>query len=264
MSNMARWWAKVYNVEDVKSGDELAADAGVGASTLTVEDTTDFSESGGRLKLVSEEIDYTSVNMETNVITLTTVTVGAYVTGDSVWVYPTQIERYAHVRIEDDDDESVLVLVPTSMHQKMTTGIRRSRERETVQIRKEGGMWTVRDIRGREPTPGTQTLIWKSYTPVDTVLGKAIYHPRGGTVTGVRASMSLAPASQATADVLFDGVTIFPTTAKPKVKASEFVSDLKEPDIEVFTEDTKIQAQWTGIGAATGIGYIYIDYFPED
>lgn len=140
---------RVVDVTTHTLGDELAADAGVGATTLTVYDSVDFPEDGGRLLLKDVSYAYTSVDDETDVITLDgTVTIAA-VTGDPVVLDPPSVETWAQV--EAGEGDPIMALVPHPLLPLLAEGARDSTEGETVEVELKGDVWVVADVFGSEP-----------------------------------------------------------------------------------------------------------------
>jgi hypothetical protein len=53
-------------------GSVLAVSPAAGDTTITVEDTSDFDEQGGALRVAGQLVEYTSVDADTGVVTLAT------------------------------------------------------------------------------------------------------------------------------------------------------------------------------------------------
>ena len=154
----------VLNVEEKLAGSELAADAAAAATSITVEDPTDFQPDGGELVIGLEEKAYSAVNEATGVITLDTGLASSYVAGDAVYVLPTTTERFAHVQLEGQD-ETLQARVPHNVYPLLAVGLRdpNADELELVELdRDPSGELVVADVLGILPTVDT------AYASTDT------------------------------------------------------------------------------------------------
>jgi microcystin-dependent protein len=91
-------------------GADLAADAGVGALTITVTNPVDFDEFGGTLAINGVQYDYDTVDMDAAVITLSQSTTAAATAGDWVNVIAggvVAIDYVAFVSLGDGDELEV-------------------------------------------------------------------------------------------------------------------------------------------------------------
>lgn len=140
----------VESAEDLLAGDELVADAPVGATTLVVEDAVDFAEDGGTLTIGTEVLTYTSADMDTDTLTLSTPTTVAYLAEEPVYVSPEARERTATVRL-DVDGEAVEARVPYALYDRVPEGIRDPGMVEHVALYRDGTTWVIDDVLGQAP-----------------------------------------------------------------------------------------------------------------
>ena len=133
---------KVLEVTISPNGSELIAAAGIGVSTLTVEDAYDFSEDGGSLELNGVVLAYNSIDLDNNVITLSDPIASAAVESDFVYVYPRGATKFAMVDFEDSE-EGIRAMVPFHMHDRFDDGIRDIAEQEAVLVSDETGRWEI-------------------------------------------------------------------------------------------------------------------------
>lgn len=144
----------VQHVEEAAAGSELAVDvSGTGATTITVEDPTDFQPEGGELLIGGVEKGYATVNEETGVITLDAAIGTVYLTGEPVYALPLSTERFAHVLVEGDA-ETLQARVPHGLYERVPVGARDGNvdELELVElVRDSSGELFVADVLEREP-----------------------------------------------------------------------------------------------------------------
>lgn len=138
---------RVLAVNTSIAGDELVADTLAGATSLTVDDTVDFSDTGGYLTINDETLPYESVDDDTGVITLafrttTDETTGVTTTtrasisadafaGDRVEIFDSQAgtpaqEVVAMVALEGSDfnDDAIEAIVDHALVPLLPEGIR--------------------------------------------------------------------------------------------------------------------------------------------
>ena len=75
---------EVRAVAWMPQGSELAADAAVGALTMTVANPVDFDEDGGTLELNGVQLDYETIDPDTGILTLSAALATAASAGDRV------------------------------------------------------------------------------------------------------------------------------------------------------------------------------------
>lgn len=93
-------------------GSELTADAATGALQLTIDNPVDFDEDGGTVDLNDVQIDYTTVDMDTGIVTLATATTAAAETGDKLKIVgggAPMIDYIAFVSLGDGDEIEVAI-----------------------------------------------------------------------------------------------------------------------------------------------------------
>lgn len=106
-------------------------------------------------------------------------------------------------------------------------------------------------------------LMLQSGTSLDTsVINPPVYPKFTGLAVGVALNVTGAPASTLTCDILFDGATIFPSSSKPTIASGVLFGYVAIPDRISFHYDTKIQAQLTATGSATGPLVVQILFIP--
>lgn len=137
-------------VTDTPLGGELAVDALIGSTTLTLVDAEDLNEEGGQLSIGGEVIAYVAADLDSNVVTLATPTTIAHVTEDELTVLPASVEREAQV-VLDTDGESVTARVPHALWDRIGEGIRDSDTAERVTLALDDGAWSLQDVLGQEP-----------------------------------------------------------------------------------------------------------------
>ena len=107
-----------------------------------------------------------------------------------------------------------------------------------------------------------RTLIYTSLADLTVVT--PFYPMFNGRVVGIRINVSGAPTSTFTADLLFDGNSIFPSSAKPTI-ASGVLFGYRSfvPDRASFQYDTKMLPEIEAAGGATGPMVMAIEYLPD-
>lgn len=148
----------VVLVEEQIAGSELIATASIGASTITVDNPTDFTAEGGTLIIdpdgVPETKAWTTIDEVTGIITLSGTLASAHAIGDRVYPQPYQIERFANVALEDQE-ELLVARVPHSLYDRLPVGLRDEAlsEMELVELQKgTDGELVVSDVLEVEPT----------------------------------------------------------------------------------------------------------------
>lgn len=145
----------VYDVKLYRFGSYAASAASAGATSLPVEDASDFDEDGGSVTVYAaggtNTYAYSKVDFDLDVLTLTSPLVNAVVEGDRCEVYPAASEKRA-VILTNDSEETIDARVPVEMVDVFDQGIRVESERENVLVDLVDDEWVVVDMPGQEPT----------------------------------------------------------------------------------------------------------------
>ena len=141
---------KVWSVQYVTSGGELAVDAPTGSTELVLVDAADFDEDGGSLKVHDIIGGYTSVDMDTDTISLAEAMPEDAFAGDRVRVDPEARTMTALVRVAGAED-AIEARVVHSLESVLDVGIREDdSEAETVVLEGDGYGYQVVDVVGRD------------------------------------------------------------------------------------------------------------------
>jgi microcystin-dependent protein len=103
---------EVRAVAWMPQGSELAADVALGALQLTITNPVDFDEDGGTLDLNGAQLDYSTIDMDTGIITLVSATTAAATAGDRVNVVSggqVAIDYVAFTSLGDGDEIEVVI-----------------------------------------------------------------------------------------------------------------------------------------------------------
>ena len=164
MSTLSRdyEYGRIVSVDVITLGDNLAADAAMSDTTITVEDAADFDEDGGSLLLNDVVYTYVACDDDTGIISgLDPVLAAAAVEGDDVSVYDplyaiVATDKVAQVAVIGDDGAVDMLECAIALHlaDKLEEGVRGGKG-ESVKIELDGGEWLVVDIRGlSDPATG--------------------------------------------------------------------------------------------------------------
>lgn len=193
----------VANISQVQLGDELTADAAVGALVLVVDDVSAFSEAGGTLRLGTEVLAYVSVNDDASSISLAAATTQAHLAGERVDLWDASlsgpaVEWRALVQPPGDLDPSDAIdaTVSHSLIPLLAEGIRDPGAGESVVLEQQGSEWVVTDIRGRTPK-----LDGSLIAPATIPQAALSFTFRSGTTATIAPN---APAAPAVGDVWYD------------------------------------------------------------
>lgn len=138
-------------VEERRYGSELTGDLLAGSDVIGVEDPADFSPDGGELELGGVEYGYSAVEDNGDISLDAGLDADAFA-GDPVWLAPATVERFAHVRL-DDQEEALVARVPHALYDRLPVGVREeSPEPELAELgRDPDGELIVSDVLVREP-----------------------------------------------------------------------------------------------------------------
>src|SRR4051812_36759746 len=126
-------FGNVVQVYEEVAGSELAADAAIAATSVTVVDPTDFSPDGGTIFLdgvTPETVNYLTVDDVTGIVTLAAGLAAAHLTGDAATIQPQGIVRVAEVLLADQE-ESMLGRVAHALYDRLPVGLRDDSTGET-------------------------------------------------------------------------------------------------------------------------------------
>jgi hypothetical protein len=161
--------AQVVSVYEVQAGSGLVAGVAPGATTITVDDPSDFHEGGGQLWLVNGDGDvssavvaYASVDPTTGLLTLAAPWDAAYPTfaaGDYVWVAPAAVERRAEVALDGDTDQVVVTRVPWSTSSQIPIGVRPIEGGEWVRVGHTLEGYVLLDAEGEYPDTDPASIV---------------------------------------------------------------------------------------------------------
>lgn len=146
-------------------GSALAVDAAVSDTVLALDDTAEFSEKGGLLRLAGVEYTYTSLDPDADTITLATPVTVAAAIGDAVDAITTAgsqaRETTAHVDTGDPAAEPVECVISTDLVGYFTEG--EDQAGSSVQFVKDGpGSYRVVS-RPQEAATLEGTTVWNPY-----------------------------------------------------------------------------------------------------
>lgn len=200
---MAATTGTIASVSTVTLGDVLTAAASIGATTVTVDDTTDFDgENGGTLSLDGVLYGYTAVDDDAGIITLASPLTVAAAVDDRVDVWEVAagtaaVECRALVSTPDEVDagDTIDAVVSHALVPLLAEGIRDPGAGETVTLEEQAGEWVVTDVRGKAPQ------LDGSHIAAGTVLPEALGFQVGSTTVTIAAS---APASPNVNDLWID------------------------------------------------------------
>lgn len=154
--------ASLVDVIDETMGAALAADAAVSDVTLTVDNTIDFSEAGGLLRLNGVEYTYDEVDKEADTIHLTTPLTVAGVVGDPVAVMTepgSQAHEYvALLEPPDPDGEPIPAIIPVALVGYFTI----AEPGALVRYTSDGGTYRVLSRPDTEPAMDG-AAVWNPY-----------------------------------------------------------------------------------------------------
>ncbi len=176
---------RITNVVIDDAGSELTADAGIGATTLFVNDAYPFNADGGAIDLNGVIITYTECDYDAKTLTVPALAAAA-LAEDKVYVVPYGSIKIAMVDMEDGD-EGVRAIVPFEHQDALDDGIRDPEDQEIVFISDETGRWEVKALDEEIPVrdgsyinPGT---LPDPETPTDPPVSSPAAVVRGTTDT---------------------------------------------------------------------------------
>lgn len=155
---------KVVEVTITYAQAEVTSAAIVGATTIFVDDVSDFDENGGSVQIgalvyayttITDLDDTTIVDEPANSITLTTGLTVALESGDKVFLYPLVDEKYATV-VSPAADDSLRCRVPQSLQPLFVDGVREEYDQESVWIELDPGRgWYIKDVASAMKVQGS-------------------------------------------------------------------------------------------------------------
>lgn len=144
---------RVLSVDEYIVGSIVVTAASIGESTLTLETVEPFSDEGGTVLIETDtadiEIAYTTVDDDTDVMTLASTLPAAVAVDDRVRVHPKAMERHAVVAPQDGEGAPIIALVPHHMIPWLRAGIRDDEDQEACIVREtDPGEWVVDNVLG--------------------------------------------------------------------------------------------------------------------
>lgn len=241
---------------------------------LFVADASDFNSEGGAAEVsandVTETVTYSAVSLDDATLTLSVALVNAFSEGADIKVLPRARVRWAHVLLDDADDDVVMARVRQSLRRDLIPGIREDDEQEAVLLRHDEGRWVVVDVLGSEAEAIEPQVFTWSLTG-DVSVGTRVHRfqvPFGGTIEEVKMTMGTggAPAgSSIIVDILKGGSSILGST-KVIVPDGELDSDNIEPTTKEVTKGNIIQIEFEQVGSTTAGSNptLYMTMFPAE
>lgn len=197
---MSLLYGRVAAVETVNLGESVMVAASIGATTLNLADASTFDELGGLVSINGELLAYTSVNVDTNVMTLSAALTAAVAEQDMVYVQPETPIKTATVELPGEGD-SIPATVLHSLLDKLPDGIRSEDTGESVVLEQRGSFeYVVTDVVAE---PLTQTSLDYIEGEQGYGLGDAIAQMQDAQVTG-----QLGAAVVSTDQVILDGTDL--------------------------------------------------------
>lgn len=112
---------------------------------------------------------------------------------------------------------------------------------------------SAEEVTVEEQVGAAGVYTWQSARALITGMGLRYYTERDGAIEFCRADRSSGDgASTATLDVLKNGASIYPTTAKPTVAAATFLGPEAIPDDVEFAKGDYLQVEVEATGGGTG------------
>lgn len=138
--------AQIVSAYEIQHGSALAADVTLGATSLTVEELDDYSDTGGEIwlssledaELTTEPLVYVGLDRATNRILLSlawTAELPLFTAGDGVWISPAATERRADVALDGEEDQIVVARIPYALAANIPLGVRDDHAGEWVRVR---------------------------------------------------------------------------------------------------------------------------------
>lgn len=136
---------RVMSVETRNLSEPTVAAAIVGATTLYVNDASTFDEAGGLVLVNGESLAYTAIDIDLDAITLAAALTTAVDEQELVEVVPATPVKTALVSLDDSGD-SIEVVVPHTLLDKMLDGTRDDATAESVTLERRGAYeWLIAD-----------------------------------------------------------------------------------------------------------------------
>lgn len=193
----------VRDVSQQILGGSLTADAAIGATSLSVSDSSDYDVNGGTVSIAGTLYTYSNPDFDNDIITISPGLVVAASADDTVALYDTAeaaitTELRAAVDIPTsgvDDGDSITCKVLHVLVPYLPEGIRDPGKGESVTIDEVNGDWTITNIEGKTP------VFDGGHLAPGTVPPQSLSFTYGTTTVSISAS---APASPNVGDIWFD------------------------------------------------------------
>jgi hypothetical protein len=127
---MTNIYGNVVEVATANVGENVTANAAIGATSIFVEDPTTFDETGGNLKINGSILPYSGIDESTGAILLGVPLDVTVEQDDRVEIYPARPVKTALVDLGIEGSDPVLVTVPHSLSAILSDGMREEGVRE--------------------------------------------------------------------------------------------------------------------------------------
>lgn len=207
---------RVLSVHHHKDGSAVTQAYSAGATTLDVEDATDFHEEGGTLVLPDgSKPTYDSADMDDDTITLTSGLTIDLEDEDYIRTFPVRNQRWAMVEVYGYEDP-LRVRIRHQHWSWLKLGAREEGKQEPVTIVFDGDDWVIWDIEGARPKVSADVATaCRTFRYTAEGVGEPEYkgvrfeEDYAGTVESVRMKIKGgAVTSDATFDLLLNGSSI--------------------------------------------------------
>lgn len=217
---MTRAFGRVLSVREREAGALLAEDAAASATTLVLDDITQFAEIVTAAQIRdddgnTEDIVITAYDADEDTVTLETGLASSWTTGDVVAIVPAIITRIAHVAVDGAEDDAVEVLVPSQVAHLLKVGSRLDDEQEriTVEFEEETGSWIVThvwvtNVEETVAETGTKTLHYRLDAACDLPFCGDVLSGITAQLVDVRATFAGAPTGGISVDLNLNGAPL--------------------------------------------------------
>jgi hypothetical protein len=207
----------VLDVSLESAGSSVTTDAIAGATTLYLDDATDFAEGGGSLKLQSGvTVEYNSADMDADTLTLSSPLPLDVPEDTHIAVYPVANFYQAQIEVESYDDP-ILVRVPHHYWAFLPLGQRADDSGEQVRLWYDGNDWSIVDVGGlarvRLSNGVSTSLKTFRYTAEGIgpggYLGVKFLDPYAGSIDTARLKLNAGPVtSPARFDIMINDASV--------------------------------------------------------
>lgn len=146
-------FGKILSVREELAGSYLVGDVSAGATTIVVDDVSQFAELLGPIQFENEDgvvelAEISAIDAEIDQLTLLDPVASSWLDGDMVHIYPLLETRYAWVAANGAPDDTIKALLPTNVGAFLRLGTRHEYEYErvTIEWEQESSTWVVHDV----------------------------------------------------------------------------------------------------------------------